>query len=93
MNDPHESTLHLVNTAIDAHAQHAAGVWREDISKIVHEASTEWHREHSSVDQDLFEELYQPALLWRFCVHLAKEMIEMGELWEKVFYENLRERP
>ena len=93
MTEGHETTLHVVNTAIDAQAQHAAPVWREDIAKIVHEASTEWHAKHSEVPADLFADLYQPALMWKFCTHLAKEMIEMGELWEQVFYENLKERP
>ena len=93
MTDPHESTLHVVNTAIDAQAERAAGVWREDISKIVHAASTEWHAKHSEVPADLFADLYQPALLWKFCTHLAKEMIEMAELWEQIFYANLKERP
>ena len=89
---PNDRTLELVNTLIDAQAERAAKAWREDIAHLANEAVEIWHREHSDVDEDIFRDLHQPALLWKFCEHLAQELSAMGDGWEGIFYANLRER-
>jgi hypothetical protein len=90
-----ESFFELLNVDIETRAQNAVPEWTEDVARVVEHAVSEWAIEHvygnTDIDQERYEDVYKPALLWRFYTHLGDELKKIGEGHETVLFNSLRE--
>ena len=89
------SFFDLLNVDIETRAQAATPAWVEDITQSINRVVDEWALDHIYIENDIDEarwnDLYKPALLWRFHTHLAEELRKIGEGHETVMFNSLQE--
>lgn len=88
-----ENILRLTETEIDEQAREAVEPWIEQILQASQQAAEEWFTLHGDeIDEQTWQQLYKPALMWRFFLHLERGVHQAREGWGTVFFRELADR-
>jgi hypothetical protein len=73
---------------IDARSKKAAEEWMLKICPRLEEGAKEWLGENPHLDEEVYNTIVHPVLLWRFFHHLALLLTEGAEGWKRVYRAN-----
>jgi len=83
----------VIYDIFDPKAVRSAKRWTADIAKVVDEASAIPDEElvKLGINPEAWDDVYKPALLWRFYRHLGQELAQIADGHAEVLTQTLKE--